>query len=119
MTTTHTEPLTDLADPEEETETNGLFDPDPYTLDRARIDDTPADKLKIAFGGSIELNPDDPDDRELFDHLTLGKPVELRISGHVRARTGTLTEDSEGVTTVKGSAGIKVTTLYRLTAEEL
>lgn len=95
-----------------------LFDAAPY-VEAIDIDGQSADKLKVSFAGSIEYDPTDPSSRALFESLTLGKPVELRVAGYIAKKNGSYGENSEGETTVTGTAGIKVTTLYLLTPEDL
>ena len=95
-----------------------LFDPSPY-VETIEIDGQSTDKLKVSFAGSVEYDPSAPDSREFFESLRLGKPVELGVAGHVAKKNGSWAENAEGETTVTGTAGIKVTTIYVLTPEDL
>lgn len=95
-----------------------LFDPTPY-VEAVEIDGHSADKLKIAFNGNIEYDPTNETARALFESLRLGKPVDLRVAGHVAKKNGSWTENEEGETVVTGTAGIKITSLHILTPEDL
>lgn len=60
------------------------------------------DVVRVTFGGSVELNRNDPDAVALFKQLKLGKRVDLTISGRVKGRGFTIEaapEDAENVVT--------------------
>lgn len=86
--------------------TQELFDGAEYQIDGAKFDGKAADTVKIAFGGGVELEADDP----LFADMTLGSYVTLLVHGRVVKKTGTFkgTDDGDGEITVTGQATVKV-----------
>jgi hypothetical protein len=67
------------------------------------------DRYRLAFTGSIELDPTDPDDLETIHKLLLGREVDLSVSGAVVSRPHKVTRDKEGwVKTIHGGASISV-----------
>ena len=55
-----------------------LFDPAPYTI--PKLDGHVADKVVLAFGGSVELDRLVEDDLALVERLRLGQDVEFRVT---------------------------------------
>jgi hypothetical protein len=65
-------------------ETDGLFDPAPYTI--PKLDGHVADKVVLAFGGSVELDRLVEDDLEMLEKLRLGQDATLTIQATVAAK---------------------------------
>lgn len=95
-----------------------LFD-DRGFIDGITMDGHAADELRFAFGGTIAFPADDPKGQELFEALTLGKAVELRVAGRVVKKLGTWKEKANDEESVAGQVGIKVDTVYLLAPEAL
>jgi len=99
-----------------------LFDSGRY-LEAVVVDGQKTDEIVVAFSGSIRYDAMTPEGREMFERLTLGRSVSLRIEGIVAGKAGSYklagvgTDDEREVVT--GKATVKVTDLYRLTPEEL
>jgi hypothetical protein len=96
----------------------GLFPTSEY-LDVPTVEGQATDKLTIAFGGSISYDAADPQGRALFDALTGGKEVELRVAGLVATKQGAWKENARGELIVTGKAGVKVHTIWVLKPEDL
>lgn len=76
------------------------------------IDSLPVDVLTFKFSGQVELNPNDPDDRALYEALRMGKHVEFTVAGICAGKAHTYKPpkgDNPSVTT--RVATIKVDTL--------
>jgi len=105
------------------TEKDGLFDATDYDdpkLQLPTVDGQGIDKIKIGFSGSIMLDRSDPHDCELFRKLKLGSNVELRVAGRVaKTATGSSTDADDNSTDIVGERTVKVSSVWRLTPEEL
>ncbi len=99
-------------------EAEGLFDGSAYVA-VPEIDGQTADKLVIAFSGSIAYDAADEDGQALFHRLSLGHAVELRVAGVVAAKTGTYKVTARDEEIVTGKATLKVDTVYVLSPEAL
>lgn len=67
------------------------------------------DRYRLAFTGSVELDPTDAGDLQVINDLRLGRQVEVRVSGAVVARPHKVTHDKDGwLKTVHGGATISV-----------
>lgn len=101
---------------------DALFDADTY-VDVPVMDGQATDKLRVSFGGTIEYRADDPAGQALFEKLTLGKNVDLRVSGPVVGKSGAWKIVGPGTDgereVVTGQVKIKVEDLYQLSPEEL
>jgi hypothetical protein len=96
------------------------FDASAFTLDIPNVDGVHAEKIVVAFAGSVELDIHDETDLALFNSLTLGREIELRVSGTVADRPSPLKTDKEsGAQTMIRKTKIAVHSLYVLTPEEL
>jgi hypothetical protein len=107
-------------DPIEDPSGQVQFDPTPFTIDVPKVDGIHAEKIVVSFSGSVELDIHDEKDLALFNSLTLGREIELRVSGTVADRISPLKTDKEtGAQTMIRKAKIAVDSLYVLTPEEL
>lgn len=100
---------------------DALFDTEAY-IDVPVMDGQATDTLKIAFAGSIEYEASDAEGQALFEELTLGKEVELRIAGVVVKKAGAwklVGKDEAEREVVTGSVGVKVHSLWHLRPEDL
>jgi hypothetical protein len=96
------------------------FDASTYALDVPNVDGVHAEKIIIAFAGSVELDIHDEKDLAIFNALTLGKEVDLRVAGIVADRPSPLKTDKEtGAQTMIRKTKIAVHTVYVLSPEEL
>lgn len=115
-------PLTDADEPALAPEPTGqtqAFDANPFRLEIPAVDGIDAEKITIAFAGSVELDLLDQDDLSLFNSLRLGKELDLRIAGTVTDKASPLKTDKDGVKTMTRKAKVSVHTLHVLTPEEL
>ena len=104
-----------LADSDVEPE---LFDSSVY-VEAVSFDGQAADEIVVAFSGQIKYPAADLEGRKLFDGLTLGREVELRVAGVVAGKTGSYTVSAREEEKVTGKAQVKVDTVYLLSPEEL
>lgn len=96
------------------------FDEKPFTSKRPMIDDEEADKIKVQFSGTWELDPMLADDVAFFNRMVLGKSIDLRVEAEVSDRNAKMSRNEEsGEETVTGVIKLKVIHAYRLVAEEL
>jgi hypothetical protein len=78
-----------------------------------KVDDQQIDKIRVKFGGSILLDRSDPADVALYNKLTLGKPVELRVAGTVaHSGTGYTTNRDGDLDAIVGERSVKVETVW-------
>lgn len=100
-----------------------LFDSQEYEkegLQIAKVDGRGIDKIRVAFNGSIMLDRSNVDHVALFNRLTLGKSVQLRVAGEVtKTGVGWTTNKDGDLDAIVGERGVKVTTVYMLDPEEL
>ena len=68
------------------TEAGELFDPKPFTRPIPKLDGHVADRVVLAFGGSVELDRLVEDDLELVERLRLGQDVTLTIEATVAGK---------------------------------
>ena len=88
------------------------FDTTVYDLPIPKLDGHKADKLTIAFSGSVELDRTNSDDLELIDALTLGRDVEMRVTATVTRKGFTLAAGKEDAPETTGyGVGMKVHSL--------
>jgi hypothetical protein len=73
MSATHTEPTSAVTD-------DGLFDRSQYDLPIPEKDGHKADLLRLAVGGSINLDLYDEHALEFFNGLRLGRDLELTVT---------------------------------------
>jgi hypothetical protein len=106
---------------ERSTSTEALFDRSMYDredLAIPRVDEQQVDKIRVKFGGSILLDRSDPADVSLYNKLTLGKPVELRVAGTVaHSGTGYTTNRDGDLDAIVGERSVKVETVWVLDPE--
>jgi len=95
-----------------------LFDPKDY-VDRPVMDGQATDKLTISFTGSIAYDANDWQGKKMFENMTLGKELELRVSGTVVGKSGAWKLSSSEEEVVTGNAKMRVTDIYVLTPEDL
>lgn len=98
-----------------------LFETGAY-LAVPQMDGKATDQIVIAFSGSIKYEASDPVGRALFEKLTLGKEIELRVAGSVAKKAGSWKlagKEGQEEEVVTGQVGVKVTTLYVLSPEDL
>lgn len=108
----------DERQPEKDDTEPELFDSSVY-VEAVSFDGQAADEIVIAFAGQIKYKADDVEGRKLFDGLTLGREVELRVAGVVAGKTGSYKVDARENEKVTGKAQVKVDTVYLLSPEEL
>lgn len=100
-----------------------LFDKAQYDspeLAIPKVDGQGIDKIRVAFTGSVMLDRSDPRDVALFNKLTLGKDVELRVAGKVsRTATGWTTNREGDLDAVVGERTCKIDTVWILDPENL
>lgn len=77
-------------------------------FDIPALDGHRADTLRLAFAGSVDIDPMLDDDLEHFNTLRFGQEVELRVTGTVGKTGWTLKVDSEGNETVTHTLSIVV-----------
>ncbi len=108
--------------PTPDTNSDLLFDADSY-LSVPTVDGQATDGLEIAFAGKIKYEATDEAGRAQFEALTLGKAVELRVSGVVTKKSGAWkvvsAETEKEREVVTGAVGVKVTDLRILSPEQL
>lgn len=92
---------------------------DEETLDRLTLpiptaDGHKADKLVLAFGGSIELDRTDEDDLELINSLELGGELEFVVEGAIGGKVWSQPARAEdGTTTTTYRVGIRINSCQR------
>ena len=100
-----------------------LFDRSQYDredLAIRKVDDQQIDKLRVKFGGGILLDRSDPADVSLYNKLTLGRAVELRVAGTVaHSGTGYTTNRDGDLDAIVGERSVKVETVWVLDPEAL
>lgn len=85
-----------------------------------KVDGIGIDKIRVRFGGSVMLDRSDPADVALFNKLTLGKEVELRVAGKVsKTATGWTTNRDGDLDAVVGERSCHIDTVWILDAENL
>lgn len=97
---------------------DALFESGAY-LQVPVMDGHPSDKLVFAFGGSINFEAGDPEGRDLFEKLTLGRDVELRVSGFVGSKQGSFKKGKDDEEIITGKVGVKIDSIYVLGPEDL
>ncbi len=109
---------TETSEPNPDAEKGELFDRSQYEredLAIPKISGNPIDKIRVKFGGSILLDRSDPADVALYNKLTLGKDVELRVAGKVAHEGGGYTTNRDGdLDAVVGEKSVKVDTVWVL-----
>lgn len=95
-----------------------LFSIDSYTV-TPTVDGQATDTLDVSFGGKVSFNALDREARELFESLTLGREVELRVSGTIVKKSGAYKRSKNDEEVVTGTAGIKIEQLYIVPPEQL
>jgi hypothetical protein len=100
-----------------------LFNRDQYEredLAIPKVDGQQIDKIRVDFGGSIMLDRSDPADVALYNALTLGKEVELRVAGKVGGTGVTFATNREGdLDAIVGRKKITVDEVWKLEPEQL
>lgn len=91
---------------------DGLFDSNPYQLPTPRLDGTHADKLQLAFTGTIDLDPHDDADLQLIRRLQLDADVTLHVEAAIAGKAFKV-KRTEEETTATHTITAKVHTLYR------
>lgn len=125
MSTTLEEARTDTEEtPEtEETGQTAAFDKSRYDdpeLAIKKVDNQQVDKIRIAFSGSVMLDRSNPADVALYNKLTLGKEVELRVAGKVAKTSGGWTTNREGdLDVIVGERKVAIDTVWVLDPENL
>lgn len=115
-------PLADIDPTEPALEPDGqsqAFDSGAFRIDVPEVDGVDADKIVVAFAGSVELDLHNEHHLSFFNSLTLGKDVELRAAGTVSDKLSPLKVDSDGKKTMVRKAKISVTDVYVLAPEDL
>jgi hypothetical protein len=117
-TATEEKPTTAQKPEAEAGEQTAAFDKTRYDdpeLRITKVDGQGIDKIRIGFAGSVMLDRSNPKDVELFNKLTLGKEVELRVAGSVsKTQTGWTTNREGDLDAVVGERVVKVETVYVL-----
>lgn len=85
-----------------------LFDPKPYDAPVPKLDGHKADKLKLAFGGSVEVDLMLEGNLEHFKSLRFGQEVELTVTAIVGKKHWAIRTDDEGTETVTHTVGLSV-----------
>lgn len=90
-----------------------LLDASVYDLPIPTADGLKADKLRVSFTGTIELDRTNTDDLEWFESLRLGRDVTLDVDALTVAKPQGYqpSEDGPGVTTLQ--ATLRVHTVRR------
>ena len=97
---------------------DALFDTNAF-IDVPVMDGQATDTLKIRFGGGVEYEATDEHGKRLFEALTLGKSVNLRVSGAVVAKQGAWKETANDGESVTGQVTVKIDSLQVLRPEDL
>lgn len=109
--------------PEEPTGQKTLLDRSQYDredLAIPKVDGQGVDRIAVAFAGEIMLDRSEPNDVALYNKLTLGKDVELRVAGRVNGTGAKGATNREGdLDVVVGKKSVKVETVYVLSPGEL
>jgi hypothetical protein len=71
----------------DDTTSTELFDSTKYELPIPKMDGSRADVLKIAFGGTLELDLANPEDLDLLAYLKLGREITLELDVAVAAKS--------------------------------
>lgn len=94
------------------------FDAAAYELPIPRLDGHKADKLTLAFSGSIELDRTSEDDLELIESMRLGRDVTLQVTATVARKGFTLSAGKDDAPEQTGyGVGLKVHTLEEIPSE--
>lgn len=101
-----------------ETPKESLFNADSY-IDVPVMDGQATDKLTISFSGSIEYSAHDWQGRALFEKMTLGKELELRVTGVVVGKSGSWKLNSSEEEIVTGNAKMRISDIYVMSPEDL
>jgi len=106
------------APPDESEDATTLFDRRQYEA-LPKYDGHTATKLKISFGGSVEIDINDLDQLERYRHLILGDTIALEVEAEVaKIHWGHETKQANGLKVVSHSVGLKVHS-YDIDGEEL
>lgn len=97
---------------------DALFDSDTF-IDVPVMDGQATDCLKIKLAGGVEFESTNAHGKAIFEALTLGKSVDLQVSGHVAMKQGQWKENAKGEEVVTGSVGIKIDSITVLRPEDL
>lgn len=97
---------------------DSLFDDSSY-IDVPTMDGQASDFLAFAFNGGVKFEANDEDAQRLFEALTLGKEVEIRVAADVVKKIGAWKRKADDTEVVTGQITLKVHTLRVLTPEEL
>jgi hypothetical protein len=65
---------------------DGLFDAEPYSLPIPKLDGHTADRLVLAFGGSVELDRLVDEDLRIIELLLLGRDVRFVVEATVAGK---------------------------------
>jgi len=95
------------------------FDSTPYRLDIPEVDGVDAEKIIIAFAGSVELDISNEGDLALFNGLRLGREIDMRVAGVVADKPSPLKVAKDGSQTMIRKAKISVHTVHVLAPEDL
>ena len=87
-------------------EAEGLFDAAPYTI--PKLDGHVADKVTLAFGGSVELDRLVEDDLALVEGLRLGQDVTFTVQCTVAGKGFTHTTKADDEEQVAYTAKLRV-----------
>jgi hypothetical protein len=112
-------PLAPVAEVEEETGQRQAFPAQHFRIDIPEVDGVDAEAIVIGFSGSVELSMKDEASLALFNALTLGKEVELRVAGVVADKASPLRVDKDGGKTMIRKAKVAVHTVHALLPEDL
>jgi hypothetical protein len=100
-----------------------LFDRSQYDredLAIPKVDGKQIDKIRVSFGGSVLLDRSAPADVALFNRLTLGHDVELRVSGKVgKSSTGFTTNREGDLDAIVGDRALRIDSVWILDPEDL
>lgn len=99
------------------------FDPAMYEdpdLRIDKIDGQNVQQIAVAFSGRVMLDRANPDHVRLYNSLTIGRDVELRVSAKSLGLIGKGATNREGdLDVLVGTRALKVDTLYVLAPEAL
>jgi hypothetical protein len=90
-----------------------VFDPSPFDLPIPTVDGLKADKLRVSFTGTIDLDRTDLDDLELLEKLKLGRDYPFTVEATCVSKPQAYSPSEDGPGTTLVQATMKVHTLRR------
>lgn len=108
-----------LVDAPAPTRDDELFDGGTFQSAKPQVDGEDADKIRVVFSGTWELDPMLEDEVAFWNRLAMGQSLDLQVQAEVTGIGGKYKRSEDDTETITGVATAKIAHVHRLSPEEL